>query len=167
MQLGVMFTAGCMGADDWAAPLEEWSRAGLEAVDLLDFCRFFDVEFPKLGLDQKAVAERLSSLGLSVPVISVRTDLVSADPNVRAESLDDIRKAVAACPMFRSGVVFNFGGQHTNSGEEAKKRFIDGLDAACSIAAEGGVAFSIENAGTLCGTADELLEVVRAVARTG
>ncbi|HOX39963.1 MAG TPA: sugar phosphate isomerase/epimerase family protein [Candidatus Brocadiia bacterium] len=160
--LGVMQSAhSAINDGPWWDSLRKWRDAGLQTIDLLDYVDLSRTKGAKLSVSD--IAKRLHDLGIGLPVVSVRTDLVSGDAAVRADSLDRIRIALEGCELFGAKILFSYGGQHTNEGPEAFTRFADGLDKACSLAAESGIAFTIENAGKLCGRAEELAKMVKTV----
>ena len=145
-----------MAWQDFLAEARDW---GLQGVDI--FPRYLD----KAGTTVDAAVETIQDLGLEVAVYCVPTDLVSADPAVREESLDRVRVYANKAVELGVGHMFSHGGQHNNSGEDALARYIDGLQKACDICAERDLLFSIENAGSLCHTADELVRCIEGVDR--
>jgi len=160
MKVGIMLMSD-RGPDgkpwDWRKHLERCKEHGLEMVDL------FDVMLRRVGLSPIEAKKILDKIGLGISVFGVRTDLVSPDPEVRKKSLEAVKYGVEVCRQLDVDHLFSHGGQHTNKGEAALKRYIEGLSEAADIAAEAGVMLSIENAGTLCHTDTELLRCVKAV----
>jgi len=144
---------------DWRAFLGEAKGWGLQGVDLFPFY------LERAGTSVDAAAEAMAELGLEVAVYCVPTDLVSADPDVRKQSLDRVKTFANKAVELGVGHLFSHGGQHTNSGEEALARYIDGLRRAADLCAERGLLFSIENAGKLCHTHEELARCIEAVDR--
>ena len=160
MRVGIMLMSD-KGPDgqpwDWQKHLENCKKHGVEMVDL------FDGMLRSINLSPIDAKKILDKMGLSPSVFSVRTDLVSSDPEVRQKSLERIRYGVDVCRQLDINHLFSHGGQHANKGEEALVRYINGLSKAVDIAAEAGVMLSIENAGTLCHTDTELLRCIEAV----
>jgi len=144
---------------DWRKHLENCKANGAEMVDL------FDVMLKGINLHPLDANRALQKMGLKPSVFSIATDLVSGDENVRQRSLNQIRYGVDICRQLEIGHLFSHGGQHTNRGEEALARYIEGLAEAADIANESGIMLSIENAGTLCHTEMELLRCIEAVKR--
>jgi sugar phosphate isomerase/epimerase len=144
---------------DWREFLASARDWGLEEVDL------FPGYLERVGSTVDEAAEVLDELGLDIAVYCVPTDLVSADAAVRQESL--ARVAAFADKAVELGVdhLFSHGGQHNNSGAEALTRYVDGLQQAAELCAERGLLFSIENAGSLCHTAEEMGRCLEAVDR--
>ena len=144
---------------DWREFLAQARSWGLEGVDLFPFY------LERVGTSVDAAVEAMAELGLEVAVYCVPTDLVSPDPDVRSESLDRVKVFANKAVELGVGHLFSHGGQHGNSGEEALARYVEGLRAAAGICAERGLLFSIENAGKLCHTVDELARCIEAVDR--
>ena len=163
MKVGCMLMSDPRDAEgnvvDWQDFLAQAKGWGLQGVDI--FPRYLE----KAGTTVDAAVEVIRDLGLEVAVYCVPTDLVSADPAVRAESLDRVRVYANKAVELGVGHMFSHGGQHNNSGEEALARYIDGLQKACDICAQRDLLFSIENAGSLCHTGDELARCIEAVDR--
>jgi sugar phosphate isomerase/epimerase len=136
---------------DWRRALERWKACGLEQVDL------FDRMLAGAGVTVPEAGRLLTGLGLSPSIYCVATDLVSPDPAVRQTSLETIRHGIEACGTLGLRQLFSYGGQHGNQGEEALRRYADGLAQAADLAAAAGLTLSIENAGKMCHTDDELL----------
>jgi sugar phosphate isomerase/epimerase len=143
----------------WREFLAEAKTWGLQGVDIFPFY------FERLGVAADEAVRAIRGIGLEVSIYCVPTDLVSADPKVRQESLD--RVAAFADNTAELGVphLFSHGGQHNNSGEEAFRRYVDGLRQAADLCAERGLTLSIENAGSLCHTHEELGRCIEAVGR--
>ncbi|MGQ9515350.1 MAG: sugar phosphate isomerase/epimerase family protein [Thermoproteota archaeon] len=160
MKVGIMLMSD-RGPDekpwDWKKHLSNCKEHGVEMVDL------FDVMLRSIDLKPSDAKEVLRKIGLRPSVFGVQTDLISADPKVRERSLSIIRYGIEVCRQLEINHLFSHGGQHTNSGEEALARYIDGLTEAAQIAEEAGILLSIENAGTLCHTDKELLRCINAV----
>jgi len=160
MNVGIMLMSN-RGPDgkpwDWRKHLENCKKHGVEMVDL------FDGMLKSVNLSPFEAKKMLEEIGLSVSVFGVRTDLVSPDAEVRQKSLDAIRYGVDVCRRLDIDHLFSHGGQHSNKGEEALNRYIEGLSEAADIAAEAGIMLSIENAGTLCHTDEELLKCIKGV----
>ncbi|MFW6161861.1 MAG: sugar phosphate isomerase/epimerase family protein [Planctomycetota bacterium] len=144
---------------DWQAFLEEAKGWGLEAVDLFPFY------LERTGTSVDAAAEAIAKLGLGIAVYCVPTDLVSADPETRRQSLDRVSTFADKAVELGVNHLFSHGGQHSHSGEAALGRYIDGLGQAADLCAQRGLLFSIENAGTLCHTHQELARCIEAVGR--
>jgi len=125
----------------------------------------FETMLRSVGLGVTEAKKILDDLGLSPSIYGVRTELMSPDPKVRRESLDTIKRGLEACHELGIKHLFNAGGQHTNQGEEALKRYIEGLAEAADLAGKEGITLSIENAGTLCHTDTELLRCVESVGK--
>jgi sugar phosphate isomerase/epimerase len=141
----------------WLEYLKYLKKLGLEGVDL------FAERLEDFGCSVAEAKGFLSDLSLSPTVYCVRTDLISPDPAVRRSSLDAVRRGIDACGKLGISHVFSYGGQHSNSGEEAIARYIDGLSQAAELASDAGMILSIENAGKMCHTDEELERVVNAV----
>jgi sugar phosphate isomerase/epimerase len=160
MKIGIMLMSD-RGPDnkpwDWKKHLLNCKEHGVEMVDL------FDVMLRNIGLRPSDANEILKKIGLRPSVFGVQTDLVSADPAMRERSLNMIRYGVEVCRQLGINHLFSHGGQHTNRGEEALSRYIDGLSEAVQIAEDAKIFLSIENAGTLCHTEKELLRCIEAV----
>jgi len=158
MRIGIMLMSD-RGPDgqpwDWRKALERWKGCGLERVDL------FDRMLTAVGETVPGVQRLLNGLGLAPSIYCVPTDLVSPDPAVRRAALDTIRRGIEACGNLGLRQLFSHGGQHNNQGEEALKRYADGLGQAADLAAAAGLTLSIENAGKMCHTDDELLTCLR------
>lgn len=142
---------------NWREYLKYLKSRGLEGVDL------FARQLEGLGCSVKEASSVLDDLGLLPAVYCVGTDLVSPDPQTRKASLDTVRGGIDACHELGINHLFSHGGQHNNSGEEALKRYIEGLSKAVEMAADAGMVLSIENAGKMCHTDEELERVVDAV----
>ncbi|MBN2452209.1 MAG: sugar phosphate isomerase/epimerase [Lentisphaeria bacterium] len=162
MRIGIMLMND-RGPDgkpwDWRAALGRWQTCGLQAVDL------FDRMLAAAGESVSGMARLLDGLGLAPGIYCVPTDLVSPDPAPRQASLDTVRRGIDACAELGIRQLFSHGGQHNNAGEEALKRYADGLARAADLATAAGITFSIENAGRLCHTDDELLRCLALVGR--
>ncbi len=163
MKVGYMLMGDPRDASGAAMPWREFlARArdwGLQGVDL------FPAYLERAGATVDEAARALADLGLGLAVVCVQTDLVSADPAVRSQSLDRVRALADKAVALGVGHVFSYGGQHSNRGEEALGRYVAGLQQAADICAERGVLFSIENAGSLCHTTEEMARCLEAVAR--
>lgn len=162
MRIGIMLMND-RGPDgkpwDWRAALERWKGCGLEQVDL------FHSMLTAAGVTVPEARRLLDGLGLSPSVYGVPTDLVSPDPAVRRASLETIRRGIEACGVLGIRQLFSHGGQHTNQGPEALRRYADGLGQAADLAAAAGLTLSIENAGKLCHTDEELLRCLELAGR--
>jgi len=158
MKIGIMLMND-RGPDgqpwDWRAALRRWQGCGLEAVDL------FDGMLAAAGETVAGAQRLLDGLGLAPSIYCVATDLISPDPAVRRTALDSIRRGIDACGTLGIRQLFSYGGQHSNAGDEALRRYADGLGQAADLAAAAGLALSIENAGKMCHTDDELLACLR------
>ena len=71
----------------WQSFLAQAKGWGLEAVDL------FPAYLERAGATVNDAARAVAGLGLTIAVLCVQTDLVSADPAVRRQSLDRVRAA--------------------------------------------------------------------------
>lgn len=163
MNVGHMLMNDPMDAEGipqyWRRFLAEAATWGLQSLDVFPFY------LERVGATVDDAAKTLADLGLGIAVYCVPTDLVSPDPSVRQESLD--RVAVFADKAVQLGVghLFSHGGQHSNRGGEALARYTDGLRQAADLCAERGLLFSIENAGSLCHTHEEMARCLEAVGR--
>jgi len=144
---------------DWRDFLAEAKTWGLQGVDLFPFY------LERVGTTVDEAAKAIRDLGLDIAVYCVPTDLVSPDPAVRQQSLDRVAAFADKAVELGVGHLFSHGGQHGNSGKEALERYVDGLGQAADLCAERGILFSIENAGSLCHTHDEMKRCLDAVAR--
>lgn len=142
---------------DWVDYLTYLRRLGLEGVDL------FSRQLEGAGCSVAEAKRVLDDLGLSPAVYCIGTDLVSPDLDVRRASLNAVQRGIDSCGELGISHLFSHGGQHTNSGAEALARYADGLAQAAELAAAAGVTLSIENAGRMCHTLEELIWVVDAV----
>lgn len=162
MKIGIMLMND-RGPDgqpwDWRAALARWKDCGLEAVDI------FECMLSAAGESVTTVKAVLDDLGLEPSIYCVPTDLVSPDPKTRRASLDTILRGIDACHELGVQQLFSHGGQHNNEGEEALKRYADGLARAADLAAEAGLTFSIENAGKMCHTDRELVRCLALIDR--
>jgi len=162
MKVGIMLMSD-RGPDDkpwdWRKHLQECKKHGVEMVDLFEFM------LGGIGLKPTDANRVLKEIGLGTSVFGVPTDLVSPDAKVRGRSIDMIKYGVEVCRRLDIGHLLSHGGQHTNKGDAALERYIDGLSQAADIANSAGLTLSIENAGTLCHTGEELLRCIRAVNR--
>jgi len=162
MKTGIMLMSN-RGPDgqpmDWRKHLENCQRHGLEEVDL------FDSMLETVGETVASAKQVLHDLGLEPSIYCIPTDLISPDPQVRAKSLDTIRRGIDACSELNIKQLFSYGGQHNNEGEEALKRYADGLQQAADLAGEAGLTLSIENAGKMCHTDIELKRCIEMVGR--
>jgi sugar phosphate isomerase/epimerase len=118
---------------------------------------------PAINMTVPGMHGFLKELGLKPSIYCVPTDLVSPDPAVRKQSLDTIRHGIISCQELGIKQLFSHGGQHNNKGPEALARYVDGLSRAAELCAAAGITLSIENAGTLCGTMEELKQCVESV----
>jgi hydroxypyruvate isomerase len=154
MKIGIMLMND-RGPDgqpwNWRQALERWQDCGLEAVDL------FDSMLTACGETVTGAQRLLGDLGLEPSIYCVATDLISPDPGVRRTALDSIRRGIDACHTLGLRQLFSYGGQHSNAGDEALRRYAEGLGQAADLAAAAGLTLSIENAGKMCHTDDELL----------
>jgi len=144
---------------DWRDFLAEARGWGLEGVDLFPFY------LERVGATVDEATRVIRGLGLEIAVYCVPTDLVSPEAATRQESLDRVRAFADKAAELGVGHLFSHGGQHNNRGEEALKRYVDGLQQAADIAAERGLLFSIENAGSLCHTHEEMARCLDGVGR--
>mgnify|MGYP001082173728 CR=1 FL=1 len=162
MKMGIMLMSDT-GPDgrpmDWRKHLATCKEHGVESVDL------FDVMLQSVNTSPWDANEFLSQIGLSVSVFCVRTDLVSTDQKVRQDSLKAIEYGADVCRKLDVDHLFSHGGQHTNSGTAALASYINGLSEAADIVADFGITLSIENAGTLCNTDEEILQCINSVNR--
>lgn len=162
MKVGIMLMSD-RGPDgepwDWMEHLARCKTHGVEMVDL------FDWMLQSVGMNTVEARKTLNDLGLSPSIYGVRTELMSPDGKVRQESLDAVKRGIEACHELGIGHLLTVGGQHASSGEEALKRYIEGLRTAADIASSEGITVSIENAGSLCHTDAELLRCVRSVGK--
>ncbi|MFP4057262.1 MAG: sugar phosphate isomerase/epimerase family protein [Candidatus Brocadiia bacterium] len=163
MDVGYMLMGEPRGPDGQAVPwhdfLAEARGWGLESVDL------FPAYFERAGEPVAGAAEAIADLGLAVAAYCVRTDLVSPDPAMRQGSLDRVAAGAEQAAELGLGHLFSYGGQHENRGEEALRRYADGLARAADLCALQGLVLSIENAGSLCHTPDELARCLEAADR--
>ncbi|HUT32727.1 MAG TPA: sugar phosphate isomerase/epimerase family protein [Planctomycetota bacterium] len=143
----------------WRQFLAQARGWGLQGVDL------FPAYLERAGATVDEAARVIADLGLRIAVLCVPTDLVSADPAVREQSLDRVRAFADNAVELGVTHLFSYGGQHANRGEEALRRYVDGLQRAADLCAERGLLFSIENAGSLCHTHEEMARCLDAVAR--
>jgi len=143
----------------WREFLAEARAWGLETVDLFPFY------LERAGATVDEAARAIADLGLQIAVYCVPTDLVSPDPAVRRDSLDRVREFADKAVELGVPHLFSHGGQHNNSGEDALARYVDGLGQAADLCAERGLLFSIENAGSLCHTHEEMARCLEAVDR--
>jgi sugar phosphate isomerase/epimerase len=161
MKVAIMFMSVPKDASgqpmDWRKYLADCKRWGLEGVDL--FVRVLQ----GINMTTAGMKQVLKDMGLKASIYCVPTDLVSPDPNVRKQSLDMIRHGIASCQELGIKQLFSHGGQHNNKGPEALARYVDGLSQAAEMCAAVGITLSIENAGTLCGTMEELHQCVMSV----
>ena len=144
---------------DWREFLRQARNWGLQGVDIFPFY------LERVGASVDDAAGLLGELGLEIAVYCVPTDLVSPDPAVRRKSLDRVAAFADKAVELGVGHLFSHGGQHNNSGPEAMERYVDGLGQAADLCAERGLLFSIENAGKLCHTLEEVAHCLAAVAR--
>lgn len=161
MKVGIMFMAVPKDPSgqpvDWRRYLADCRKWGCEGVDL--FVRVLQT----INMTVQGMKQVLRALGLKPSIYCVPTDLVSPDPEVRKQSLNMIRHGIMACKELEIKNLFSHGGQHTNKGPEAFARYVDGLSQAAELCAKEGITLSIENAGTLCGTMEELHKCVESV----
>jgi len=162
MKVGIMLMSN-KGPDgrpmDWRKHLEICKEHGVENVDL------FDGMLRSVNISPFDANKFLSQIGLSVSVFCVRTDLVSTDKKVRQDSLRTIEYGANICRRLEVDHLFSHGGQHTNSGPDALASYINGLSEAADIVKDIGITLSIENAGTLCNTDEEILQCINSVNR--
>ena len=143
---------------NWRQKLAEWKKLGLKGVDV------FHVMLIKVNETPKSIGVILKDLGLAPTVFCIPTDLVSPDPKVRSESLDMVKYGIDACGELGVKHLFSHGAQHSNQGEDAFRRYMDGQRQAAAIANDAGVLFSIENAGKMCNSGDSLVRALREIA---
>jgi len=141
---------------DWRELLAQLRTEGLQGVDI------FEHYLGRIGVSVEECLTVLSDNGLEPAVYCVHTDFITPDADVQA-SLDTIRRGTEICVKHGIGHLFSAGGQHTNSGPEAMSRYVDGLQRALEITSQAAIQFSIENAGRMCHTWEELLECVTRV----
>ena len=143
---------------DWKKKLAEWRTLGLRGADV------FRGMMEHVGETPKSMAAILRDIGLEPTVFCLSTNLVSPEPDARATSLDAIKYGIDACGELGVCHLFSYGGQHSNSGEDAFLRYMDGLRQAAALVNDAGLLFSIENAGTMCNSGDSLARTLREVA---
>ncbi len=141
---------------DWRDLLRQLEDVGLRGVDV--FARYLE----HVGVPTDEMMSFLAGNGLKPTVYCVHTDLPTPGADISA-SLDNVKAGAEVCVKYGIGHLFSAGGQHSNSGPEAMSRYVDGLQQALEIASSAGLLFSIENAGRMCHTWEELLECVQRV----
>ncbi|MHB0878759.1 MAG: sugar phosphate isomerase/epimerase family protein [Anaerolineae bacterium] len=141
---------------DWRLLVAQLAREGLQGVDV------FASYLQKLGVSVDECLAVLSDNGLAPAQFCLQTDFITAGADVR-RSLDMVKAGADICVKHGIRQLFSAGGQHSNSGPEAMSRYVDGLQQALDIACAAGLGFSIENAGRMCHTWEELLECVTRV----
>jgi sugar phosphate isomerase/epimerase len=141
---------------DWRDTLSQLAQAGLQGVDL--FASY--LAHVEATVDECLAV--LSSNGLTPAQYCVHTDFPTAGSD-QQKSLDAIKAGADVCVKHGIRQLFSAGGQHSNSGPEAMSRYVDGLQKSLEIACAAGLGFSIENAGRMCHTWEELLECVTRV----
>jgi len=144
---------------DWRDFLAQAKGWGLEGVDIFPFY------LERVGATVDEAVAVMKDIGLAVSIYCVPTDLVSADPAVRQQSLDRVKEFADKAVELGVGNLFSHGGQHNNSGEENLARYADGLGQGADICAERGLTFSSENAGKMCHTHEELGRCIEDVGR--
>ena len=140
----------------WGELLSGLAREGLQGVDL------FDTYLRHTGTSVDEGLGILADNGLEAACYCVQTDLISPGADVQA-ALDAVSRGADICVKHGIRHLFSAGGQHGNSGPEAVSRYVEGLQRALEIACAAGLQFSIENAGRMCHTWQELLECVERV----
>lgn len=143
----------------WRQFLADARKWGLGGVDV------FPAYLERVGESVEEAVSFIRWLGLEVIVYGVRADLAAADPGVRREALDRVQAAADQAADFGVPHLFSYGSQHHPSGAEAFPRYVEALRQAADLCAERQLVLSIENAGTLCHTPDELAQCLEAVGR--
>ncbi|MGI6207641.1 MAG: sugar phosphate isomerase/epimerase family protein [Anaerolineae bacterium] len=141
---------------DWHDTLLHLKGVGLEGVDL--FARYLE----RVNTTPDEAVAFLRDNGLEPAVYCVHTDFITPGADIQA-SLDTIRRGAEVCTRHGIGHLFSAGGQHTNQGPEAMSRYVEGLQKALEITQSAGLLFSIENAGRMCHTWEQLKECVERV----
>lgn len=142
---------------DWKAKLADWKKLGLQGVDI------FHTMLSRVGETPESIKKLLDDLGLVPTVFCIPTDLISPDSEVHAKSLDTVKYGIEACQILGVKHLFSHGGQHSNEGEEAFARYMDGLDEAAALANDAGILLSIENAGKMCNSGDSLVRTLNEI----
>lgn len=135
---------------EWRLLLGQLAAVGLQGVDI------FDAYLRHVGVSVDECLGVLADNGLEPAVYCVPTDFISPGADVQ-RSLDVIRRGAEVCVQHGIGHLFSYGGQHTNSGPEALARYVEGLQQALEITCKARLSLSIENAGRMCHTWEELL----------
>ena len=143
---------------DWKAELAAWKKLGLEGVDIFHTMLKANNETPA------SIKAILEDLGLQPTVFCVPTDFITpGDPTLYEKSLDTIKYGIEACGILGVKHLFSHGGQHSNEGEDAFKRYMEGLNKAAELCNAAGLLFSIENAGKMCNNGDSLVRTLKEV----
>ena len=138
-----------------ADELRHWKTLGAQGIDV--FLSVLDA----FGETPSGMNTMLSDMGLEAPVCYVGTDMITKDDGkLLAMSMERIRRGIDACAELGSKWLFNYGGQHSNSGEDAMKRYAENLARVADMCAGNGLGLLIENAGRMCNTADSLMQVL-------
>lgn len=160
MKSSIMFVTEPRADDgsiiDWRQHLGRLAEAGLQCLDV--YPSFLE----RMGIPVEECLAQAASHGLRPAQYAVGTDFITPGADTR-KSLDAIKAGCDACVKHGILQLFSHGGQHSNSGAEAMARYVEGLQRALEIAASAGLGFSIENAGSLCHTWEELLDCVTRV----
>lgn len=141
---------------DWRVLLAQLRAEGLQGVDV------FSTYLAQAEVSVDECLAVLADNGLVAAQYAVQTDFISPDADI-ARSLRSIDHGIEVCVKHGIRQLFSFGGQHANSGPEAMSRYVEGLQQALERACAAGLLFSIENAGRMCHTWEELLECVERV----
>ena len=141
---------------DWQELFAGLAREGLKGVDI------FESYLRQKGVSLEECLAILSDHGLAPACYCLQTDFISPGADVQA-SLDLVHRGADVCLKHGIRHLFSAGGQHSNSGAEAMARYVEGLQRALDITCQAGLSFSIENAGCMCHTWQELLECVERV----
>jgi sugar phosphate isomerase/epimerase len=160
MKASYMFMSPPLADDgstlDWRQHLADLAGAGLAGVDL------FPAFMQRAGIALDDCLAVLAANGLAPAQWGVSTDFISPGADVPA-SLDAIKRGIDVCLRHGIRQLFSYGGQHANRGPEAMTRYVAGLQPALDLACSAGLGCSIENAGSMCHTWQELLECVERV----
>lgn len=141
---------------DWRDAVLQLKSEGLQGVDL--FARYL----ARINVSPDDAVAFLRQHGLEPAVYCIHTDFITPGADIEG-SLDAVRQGAEVCTRHGIDHLFSAGGQHTNSGPEAMNRYVDGLQKALEITRSAGLLFSIENAGRMCHTWEELKECVQRV----
>ena len=162
MRIGIMLMSD-RGPDgqpwDWRKQLAVWKTHGLECVDL------FHGMLQRVNETVPNMKRLLGDLGLAPSIYGIPTNLMSPEAADRSTSMDTVRRGIDACHELGIELLFSHGGQHNNEGEDALRRYVDGLGQAADLCAQSGLQFGIENAGKMCHTDSELKRCIDLVNR--